>query len=395
MDRLVTARPETAVVGMGGRAEAAATSFGDTSVARFRAELREWLALVTPGYACKAAVGDLVPVELRRAWEDEVVLGGWNCLSWPKEYGGRGLGAIEEFVFAEECARAGVPEGLGRVGRLLAAPALLSHGTEEQRARFLRRILRQQDIWCQGFSEPNAGSDLAGVRTRARRCGEVYLVNGQKTWTSFGHYADRCLLLARTDPNSSRHEGLSMFAMPMDQPGVHSRQIRQISGASEFAEVFYDDSRVPLDCRIGSEGDGWRVAMTILAAERGGAFAALSLNRLGQMLEMLDHCARGRPFAQAEAGRLRDRVEVIRWHVMRAIEAAAGNRDSISLRCIMRLVTSELTQDTVRTGFELSCPQHRDRWRYLELDARSDTIASGSAEVQRNVISERILGLPR
>jgi alkylation response protein AidB-like acyl-CoA dehydrogenase len=383
----VIAMPETSA--------GAAGSFADPSVSQFRAQLRDWLARVAPAYADKAQVGELAAVELRRAWEDEIVAGGWNCLSWPVEYGGRGLGPIEEFVFAEECARAGTPEGLGRVGRLLAAPAFLGHGTDEQKARFLPRILRQEDIWCQGFSEPNAGSDLAGVQTSARRDGDVYLVNGQKIWTSFGHYADRCLLIARTDPGSSRHQGLSMFAMPMDQPGVQPRQIRQISGASEFNEVFYDDARVPVDCRIGGEGEGWRVAMTILTAERGGGFAALSLNDLSEMLEMLDHCARGRPAAEAEAARLRDRVQVTRWHVMRAIEATAGDRDSIPLRGIMRLVTSELTQDTVRSGFELACPEHRDRWRYLELDARSDTIASGSAEIQRNVISERILGLPR
>jgi alkylation response protein AidB-like acyl-CoA dehydrogenase len=373
----------------------AARSFADPSVARFRADLLDWLAQVAPAYANKTAVGEFADIELRRAWEDEQVRAGWNCLSWPEEYGGRGLGAIEEFVFAEECARAGVPEGLGRVGRLLAAPALLGHGTEEQKARFLPRILRQEDIWCQGFSEPNAGSDLAGVQTSARRDGDVYLVNGQKIWTSFGHYADWCLLIARTSSQQDRHRGLTMFAMPMHQPGVQPRQIRQITGNSEFNEVFYDDARVPVDCRIGGEGMGWQVAMTILTAERGSGYAALSLNDLSEMLRMLDHCAAGRPAAQAEAARLRDRVEVTRWHVMRAIEATAGDRDSGPLRSIMRLITSELTQETVRSGFELSCPEHRDRWRYLELDARSDTIASGSAEIQRNIISERILGLPR
>jgi alkylation response protein AidB-like acyl-CoA dehydrogenase len=373
----------------------AARSFGDLSVAKFRADVLDWLAVVGPRHADRTTVGEFSDLEPRRAWEDEMVRGGWNCLSWPEEYGGRGLGAIEEFVFAEECARAGMPEGLGRVGRLLAAPAFMGHGTDEQKARFLPRILRQEDIWCQGFSEPNAGSDLAGVQATARRDGDVYLVNGQKIWTSFGHYADWCLLITRTSAEPDRHRGLTMFAMPMDQPGVQPMPIRQINGNSEFNEVFYDDAQVPADCRIGGEGEGWRVAMTILTAERGGGYAALSLNDLSEMLVMLDHCAVGRTAAQAEVARLRDRVEITRWHVMRAIEASAGDRNSLPLRGIMRLVTSELTQETVRSGFELSCPEHLDRWRYLELDARSDTIASGSAEIQRNIISERVLGLPR
>lgn len=373
----------------------AARSFGDPSAAQFRADLLAWLAQAAPPYADKTSVAEDADIELRRAWEDELVRAGWNCLSWPREYGGRGLGAIEEFIFAEECARAGVPEGLGRVGRLLAAPAFMAHGTQAQKDRFLPRILRQEDIWCQGFSEPNAGSDLAGAQTSARRDGDVYVVNGQKIWTSFGHYADWCLLLTRTSAEADKHRGLTMFAMPMHQPGVHPRPIRQINGNSEFNEVFYDDARVPADCRIGDEGEGWRVAMTILTAERGSGYAALSLNDLSEMLEMLDHCARGRPAARAEAARLRDRVEVTRWHVMRAIEATAADRNSLPLRGIMRLVTSELTQETARSGFELTCPEHRDRWRYLELDTRSDTIASGSAEIQRNIISERILGLPR
>lgn len=372
-----------------------ASSFLDPSVARFRAEVRDWLTPLAPRYFQNIMAGDLADIKLRRSWEDEVIRAGWNCLSWPTEHGGRGLGVIEDFVFAEECALAGVPEGLGRVGRLLAAPALLHHGSEEQRSRFLPRILRQEDIWCQGFSEPNAGSDLAGLQTVARRDGDVYLVNGQKIWTSFGHYADWCLLLARTCPQAPRHRGLTMFAMPMHQPGVQPRQIRQITGNSEFAEVFYDDAKVPMDCRIGAEGDGWQVAMTVLTAERGAGFAALALNRLNEMIQILGHCARGRHAALVARDRLQDCIEVTRWHVMRAVETTAANRNSVPVRSIMHLLTSELAQETVRSGFEFSCPEHLDLWRFLEMDARPGTIASGSAEIQRNIISERVLGLPK
>jgi alkylation response protein AidB-like acyl-CoA dehydrogenase len=372
-----------------------ANSFADASVADFRAELRSWLGRAAPAFAGRTSIGEIEDIELRRAWEHEVVQAGYNCLSWPAEFGGQGLGPIEEFVFAEECVAAGVPEGLGRIGRLLAAPAFFGHGTPEQQARFLPRILHQDDIWCQGFSEPNAGSDLANVQTSARRSGDEYLVNGQKIWTSFGHYSDWCLLITRTSTEASRHRGLTMFAMPMHQRGVQPRRIKQISGDSEFSEVFYDDARVGVDCRIGAEGDGWRVAMTILTAERGVGYAALALNDQRVMLEMLDHCARGNPAAGGEAARLRDRSVLTRWQVMCAIERMAADRDATPSASIMKLVWSELTQDIVRTGFELNCPEHRDRWRYLELDARSDTIASGSSEIQRNIISERVLGLPR
>jgi alkylation response protein AidB-like acyl-CoA dehydrogenase len=374
---------------------AAARSFADAPVADFRAELRSWLAHAAPPFAGRASVGEVEDIELRRAWEHEVVQAGYNCLSWPTQFGGRGLGPIEEFVFAEECVAVGVPEGLGRIGRLLAAPAFFAHGTPEQQSRFLPRILHQDDIWCQGFSEPNAGSDLANVQTSARRSGDVYLVNGQKIWTSFGHYSDWCLLITRTSAEASRHRGLTMFAMPMHQPGVQPRRIKQISGDSEFNEVFYDDAEVGVDCRIGAEGDGWRVAMTILTAERGVGYAALALNDLRVMLDILDHCADHDPVAQGEVSRLRDRATVTRWQVMCAIERMAADRDATPSSSIMKLIWSELTQDVVRTGFELGCPEHRDRWRYLELDARSDTIASGSSEIQRNIISERVLGLPR
>jgi alkylation response protein AidB-like acyl-CoA dehydrogenase len=373
----------------------AAGSFGVESITRFRAELKSWLAEVAPRYAERNESAGVEDVELRRAWENEIVKAGYNCLSWPAEYGGRGLGPIEDFVFAEECIAAGVPEGLGRIGRLLAAPAFFGYGTAEQKARFLPRILNQDDIWCQGFSEPNAGSDLAGVQTAARRQGDVYLVNGQKIWTTFGHYADWCLLLTRTSADAPRHRGLTMFAMPMHQPGVQPRRIRQISGDSEFSEVFYDDAVVGADCRIGAEGEGWQVAMAILTAERGVGFAALAMDELARLLALFSHCAGGDPGSQAQAALLRDRVEVTKWQIMRAIERLGANRSAGPSASIMKLVWSELTQDVIRAGFELDCAKHRDRWRYLELDARSGTIASGSSEIQRNIISERVLGLPR
>ena len=384
MDRLVSARPAMA-----------ATSFQDPAVAAFRAEIRRWVTAAVPRFRMPKGIDEAAQMKIRRAWEGEIYRAGYNCLAWPTEFGGRNLGPIEELVFQEECIAADAPEPLGRVGRLLAAPGLFGHGTPEQRARFLPPILECREIWCQGFSEPNAGSDLASLRTAARRDGDRYLINGQKIWTSFGHYADWCLLLARTGDAASRHRGLTMFLVPMHQPGVRVRRIVQISGLAEFSEVFYDNAEVPLDCVLGAEGDGWRVAMTVLTAERGAGFAALALQNLTEILALLKDSAAGRADLAAKVAALDTRLSIVRWQIMRAIERMAAGRNATPSASILKLVWSELEQDMIRTGFETDCPRHRERWRFLELECRSSTIASGSSEIMRNVIAERVLGLPR
>lgn len=334
----------------------AAISFLDPSAAEFRVEVRAWLEATWPGYKNTAGTTGEDELALRRGWEKELSRAGYNCLSWPSFHGGRGLGPVEEFIFAEESIAVGAPEGIGRVGWLLAYPALAAHGSPEQIERFLPRILNADDIWCQGFSEPNAGSDLANVRTTARRVENVYRVNGQKVWTSFGHYADWCLLLARTGDVGARHRGLTMFAMPMHQAGVRSRPIRQIDGRSDFNEVFYADAEVDLECRLGEEGDGWRVAMTILTAERGAGFAALAMGRIVDMMRTLYHCASARPRLEAEVAALDDRRFVTRWQVMRAIERMAADRDAVRSSSLMKLAWSELTQDIARCGCSRTAP---------------------------------------
>ncbi len=373
----------------------AANSFSDTSVAAFRNEVRDWLQAVAGSHVVPEDATEERELQVRRAWEKEIVRAGFSCLSWPVRFGGQGLGPIEDFVFAEESIEAGVPEPLGRVGRLLTAPAMFVHGSAEMQDRFLPQILKAEAIWCQGFSEPNAGSDLAGVRTSARRADGRYLVNGQKIWTSFGHYADWCLLLARTGEPGDRHRGLTMFALPMHQPGVEVRKIVQITGRAEFNEVFFDNAEVPADCVIGEEGQGWQVAMTVLTAERGAGFAALALKAIADVIALLEHCTRARPQLQPRLDELRVKQGMTRYHIMRSIERMAGERNATPSVSVMKLVYSELTQELIRFGFETDCPEHRDRWRFLELDCRSDTIASGSSEIQRNIIAERVLGLPR
>ena len=377
------------------RQHAPARSFADPSLERFRIQARSWIDGAAAPFRIPPR-DEAHEIELRRAWEREVYGAGFSCLSWPISVGGQGLGELEEFVFAEESAAAGVPESLGRVGRLLAAPALFAHGTREQRARFLRPILEGTDIWCQGFSEPGAGSDLASLRTIATRVGDTYVLHGQKVWTSFALYSDWCLLLARTGDRDSRHKGLSLFALPMRQAGVRVRGIRQINGKSEFAEIFLDGATAALGDRIGDEGQGWTVAMTILGAERGSGFGAIALKTIQNDVAVLrGHCAKAREGGAPAAARLAIRLELLRWQIMRSIEKGAAGLDALPSSAILKLSWSELAQDVAREGFATGCSDHLEAWRSRELDTRETTIASGTSEIQRTVIAERVLGLPR
>ncbi|MQA87231.1 MAG: acyl-CoA dehydrogenase [Streptosporangiales bacterium] len=379
------------------------TSFGSPEARAFRERLRTWLAGNVPEAWRRAGGEDLTDdevVEVRREWDRRLFAAGYAGVTWPVEFGGRGFGPVEEYVFYEECARAGAPEGLGRVGRLLAGPTLIAHGTDEQRARYLRPILSGEEIWCQGFSEPGAGSDLAAVRTRAGRDGAVYRVSGQKTWTSFAHYADWCLLLALTGPAELRHRNLSMLIVDMHAPGVTVRPIRQISGRSEFNEVFFDDVEVPVANRIGAEDDGWRVAMTVLTNERGMAEAANRYVDLMADSRQLLECAGHRPsrIGGDTLGGVEvyaDRVEALRWQVMRAVEKSARGGDWFPSMAVLKLYWSELMQDMASAGLGLGCAEHASWWRRRYLESRATTIYSGTSEIQRNIIAERVLGLPK
>lgn len=373
----------------------AATSFSNPAVAAFRQQVRDWIEQKVAPYRLEAGMSEAERIKIRRAWEKELFHAGYNCLGWPVEFGGKGLGPIEDYVFAEEWVAANAPEPLGRIGRLLAAPALMMHGTKEQQRRFLPAILQCDEIWCQGFSEPNAGSDLASLRTTAKRDGDRYLINGQKIWTTFGHYADRCLLLARTGEAGGRHRGLTMFAVPMHQPGVQPRPIKQISGDADFNEVFYDNAEVPLDCVIGEVNDGWRVALTVLTAERGAGFLPVKLRKVKDALDTLATMAAKRPELIPGVRQLNTRYALIHWQILRAIERMASDRDPEPSAAILKVIFSEFDQDLVRFGFEADEPAYREQWRYLELSTRSFTIASGTSEINRNIIAERVLGLPR
>jgi len=343
----------------------------------FRAELRAFLEAHPPG-------PDL------RAWQRELRAGGWVALHWPAEHGGRGATPEQIAVYNEELARAGAPDLPGRVGLTLVGPTLVAHGTDEQRARWLPGILDATEVWCQLFSEPGAGSDLTGLTTRAERRDDVYVVTGQKVWSSHAVSSEWGLALVRTDPAEPRSRGISMLAIPMDADGVDVRPIRQITGEAEFNEVFLDEVEVPVDCRIGEEHGGWRVATTTLTNERGGAFIWKEQVRHRAAVERLwDECRR--------TGRLAD--PLVRQRLARCETDAvlfglhtAGDTDP----SLVKLWWAEVTQRLYETATDLLGPEAlTGDWGSGLLSTRANSIQGGTSEIQRNVVGERLLGLPR
>ena len=368
----------------------------------FRAEVRAWLAdNLTGEFAALVGTGgpgrEHEHVELRQAWERRLGEGGWIGLGWPRDVGGRGASVEEQVVFHEEYARAGAPARIGHMGEQLAGPTIAAFGTQEQKDRFLPGILAGTELWCQGYSEPGAGSDLAAVRTRAVLRDDGWHIDGQKIWTSLAHLADWCFLLARTESGSQRHAGLSYLLVPMRQPGIDVRPIVQLTGTSEFNEVFFDDVVTAADNVVGEPGQGWRVAMGTLAFERG-------VSTLGQQVgfarELDEVAALAGPqhldaVVDAWAG-----LQVLRATALRTLDndasASTGVEASVSklLWATWHQRLGELAMAvqgpaaTVVDG-ELSALQN------LFLFTRSDTIYGGSNEVQRNIIAERHWGLPR
>jgi alkylation response protein AidB-like acyl-CoA dehydrogenase len=384
----------------------------------FRAELRSWLAGVLPTLPAKPSMYDW---PARRAydsnWQRLLYEAGYAGINWPKEFGGRGAPLSEQLVFLEETERAHAPYvGLNFVGLLHAGPTLIAEASDEQRSRYLPAILKGEEIWCQGFSEPGAGSDLASLRTRAVRDGDHYVVSGQKIWTSHSEVADYCELLVRTDPNN-KHRGITWLIMPMDTPGITIRPLRTIADTTEFSEMFLDEVRIPVANRVGDENDGWRIAMVTFSFERGTAF----VSELLQAMELLDDVAglakqvrRGSATAWDDAGLRREIGHLAAefdalWALTKrnvsqaartgvpgvggsvfklAYSEARQRMGDLAMRLLDRaslsiddldgfdgLATSELVQERLRT--------------------MSLTIAAGTSQIQRNIVAERILGLPK
>jgi alkylation response protein AidB-like acyl-CoA dehydrogenase len=384
--------------------------------ADFRGRVRDWLEQnLTGEFAALRGQGgpgrEHEHFGQRLAWNRHLAVSGWTCLAWPAEYGGRDATLAQQVIFYEEYARSGAPARVGHMGEELLGPTLLAFGTGEQKERFLRPIARVRELWCQGYSEPGAGSDLASLTTSARLDGGDWVITGQKVWTSLAREADWCFLLARTEPGSRRSAGLSYLLVPMHQPGITIRPIRQLTGTSEFNEVFFDGARTARDMVVGEPGDGWRVAMTTLAIERGVSTLG---QQVGYQRELDELIAAARRNGAASDPLLRDRLarawiglQVMREQVLTMIgsddDPAAASSANTSAS-VVKLLWSTWHRDLGQLAMEVlgpasmlaqGPPYDLDDWQRLYLFSRADTVYGGSAEIQRGIIADRALGLPR
>jgi alkylation response protein AidB-like acyl-CoA dehydrogenase len=375
----------------------------------FRDEFRAWLNENRPPDVDVAS--DFRDAETLREWQRTLASGRWVGVHWPPEYGGRGASLAQVAIYNEELARARAPQILGRAGVNLVGPTLMAYGTETQKRRWLPKILNTEHIWCQLFSEPGAGSDLAGLSTRAIKEQDAYYVTGQKVWSSYAKYADFGIALVRTDPAAPKHKGISMLAMPMQQDGIDVRPLRQITGESEFNEVFFDRARVPLENLIGTENDGWRVAGTTLANERGTSFVWKEqvLHEVARDLLWRRAVAEGDdgdPLVRQKLAQSWMDVEIFRLYNARTLTRLSRGEQIGPESSLVKLHWTETTQrmaenalgifgqDALRT-FEDAEAVDGGRWARALLWSRAASIAGGTSEIQRNIISERILGLPR
>ncbi len=374
-------------------------SFTDEQLA-FRDELRGWLAENAPG--ADPERDDDESFAFRREWQRRLHEGGWAGVHWPVEYGGRGASLTETAIFFEELGKAGAPLPANVLGLLLGGPTLMVWGTDEQKERYLPPILSAEEIWCQGFSEPEAGSDLASLKTRAVRDGDDWVVTGQKVWTSAAQYSKWCMLVARTDTEAAKHKGLSYFLMDMEQDAVQVRPLTQITGSAEFNELFIEQARIPGENLIGGEGNGWKVALTTLMNERAGLAFFLQV-RLRQQLDRL--------FAEAAAsgglddariadklGELNVRTEILRlmaWRGLSAIETYGqpGPEGSLT-KWLWSDTNQQLTQLAADVVGADALTSGRP-WAYELLRARGNSIEGGTTEILKNIVAERVLGLPR
>jgi len=377
----------------------------------FREEVRDWLETHLVGDFARlkgrGGLGDMdALVEERRAWERELVRGGWTCLAWPEAYGGRGATLHQEVIFNEEYVRAGAPGRLGHIGEGLLGPTLIAFGTEEQKRRFLPPIARAEELWCQGYSEPNAGSDLANVQCRAERQGDHWRITGQKVWTSLASFSDWCFALCRTDASAQRHRGITCLLIPMDQPGVEIVPIRQITGGTEFAEVFFDGARAEHAHVVGEVNGGWKVAMGTLAFERGASTLGQQLNFRSE-LDLIVGVARKNgqasdPVIRQRIADLYIRLRIMRLNALRTLSAHEGG-ELPRAAMITKLYWAtwhrelgELAMDVLGSeGLVEADSGDAEVLQRLFLWTRSDTIYAGTNEIQRNIIARRALGLPR
>ena len=377
---------------------------------RFREELRAWLRdALPPGWGKTVFEPEDEDARAmgRLEWERKLHAGGWSGINWPKKYGGRGATLVEQGIYAEELARARAPEGLNIIGRNLVSATLIRHGTESQRERFLSKILSGEEVWCQGFSEPNAGSDLASIRCFAQLDGDHFVVNGQKVWTSFAQYANWCILLARTNLEAPKHKGISLLLVDMRTPGITLRPLN---------ETFLDDVRVPRENLVGEINEGWKIAMTTLAAERGAEDALGRQIRFKQELDTLLLAAtslRTGESAAIDDSALRQKlakavveIEIMRLNCLRSFSRWIRGIQLGPEESMMKLYWSHAAQDLFETALEVLGPKAAlaagdasavagGRFQLSFLHSKAFSIYSGSSEIQRTIIGERVLGLPK
>jgi alkylation response protein AidB-like acyl-CoA dehydrogenase len=366
----------------------------------FRDELRAWLADNHPGEQPK---GDDEAFAFRRAWQRELYEAGYAGLSWPQEYGGRGATVIEQAIFGEEMTRARAPSPVNVLGLVMGGPVLIAHGTDEQKARYLEPILSAEEIWCQGFSEPDSGSDLASLKTRAVKSNGEWVITGQKVWTTYAQHAKWCMLVARSDPDAPKHRGLTYFLLDMEQDGVQVRPLRQITGEAEFNELFFEEARVADENVIGGVGNGWTVAITTLMHERAGlgASSAASVRiALGQLLELVrERGLADDPLVRQRIGQLHIEAEALRLNAWRGLthvmkHGAPGPEGSLP-KWQWAEVNQSLTELALEVEGDDGPLDRGDEWTYRFLRARANSIEGGTTEILKNIIAERVLGLPR
>jgi alkylation response protein AidB-like acyl-CoA dehydrogenase len=371
----------------------------------FRDELREWLTAHHPG---REPAGDETAFEFRRNWQRQLHDAGWAGVSWPREYGGRGATLIEQAIFNEETARAQTPQVANVLGLAMGGPTVIAHGSEEQRQRYLPPILSADEIWCQGFSEPESGSDLASLKTRAVRDGDQWVVTGQKVWTTFAQHAKWCMLVARTDPEAPKHMGLTYFLMDMEQDAVQVRPLRQITGEAEFNELFIEEARIPNENIVGGEGNGWAVAITTLMHERATLAFSLQVGVQIALRELLEKarsarggdgaCATDDPVIRQRLAQLLIEAEVLRLNAYRGLSATMRTGVPGPEGSLGKWHWSEINQSLTELAMDVEGPRAMladDTWTYRFLRARANSIEGGTTEILKNIVAERVLGLPR
>ena len=366
----------------------------------FREELREWFARNDPGEEPER--DEDLQFQWRRDFQARLAAAGLAAVHWPVEYGGRGASVTESAIFFEELGRSGAPLPANVLGLLLAGPTIMLWGSDRQKERYLAPILSGEEIWCQGFSEPDAGSDLASLKTRAVKEGGEWVISGQKVWTSGAQYSKWCMLVARSDPSAPKHRGLTYFLMDMEQEGVQVRPLRQITGSPEFNELFIDGARVPAENVLGGEGNGWKVALTTLMNERAGLAFFLQV-RLRQLLDRLiaQAAASGaieQPLVAARLGELQMRAEILRLTAYRGLTATEKYGQPGPEGSLTKWMWSQTNQELTQFAVDLVGPEalaEGNPWAYELLRARGNSIEGGTTEVLKNIVAERVLGLPK